>query len=169
MAGKDRIPLFLSPRGEAAKAWRLPVLVRGRRKRRLGLLLAIGLIQSLLTVVVALSVKHVFDQLMGQGQDAASGADGSAYDGWCARSTASRRRDAIRQQRTRSYAGPLLKTVIRLSGRRSLAVYNANQIVQRCAFRPFNFVDLSVWTLNFVNRHNAPTLLAAHSKCETRR
>ncbi|MEQ1610691.1 MAG: ABC transporter ATP-binding protein [Hyphomonadaceae bacterium] len=74
MAGKDRIPLFLSPRGEAAKAWCLPVLVRGRRKRRLGLLLAIGLIQSLLTVVVALSVKHAFDQLMGQGQDAASGA-----------------------------------------------------------------------------------------------
>ena len=74
MAGTVKAPLFLSPRGEAAKAWRLPILLRGRRKLRLWLLFAIGLLQSLLAVVVALSVKHAFDQLMGQGQDATGGA-----------------------------------------------------------------------------------------------
>ena len=74
MAGTVKAPLFLSPRGEAAKAWRLPILLRGRRKLRLWLLFAIGLLQSLLAVVVALSVKHAFDQLMGQGQDASGGA-----------------------------------------------------------------------------------------------
>jgi ATP-binding cassette subfamily B protein len=71
---KPKAPLFLSPRGEAAKTWRLPILVRGRRKLRLWLLFVIGLVQSLLAVVVALSVKHAFDQLMGQGQNASEGA-----------------------------------------------------------------------------------------------
>lgn len=71
---KPKAPLFLSPRGEAAKAWRLPILLRGRRRLRLWLLFVIGLVQSLLAVVVALSVKHAFDQLMGQGQDASGGA-----------------------------------------------------------------------------------------------
>lgn len=76
MAGIDKPPLFLSPRGKAAKDWRLPVLLRGRRNLRLWLLLAIGLVQSLLAVVVALSVKHAFDQLMrqGQGHDTSGGA-----------------------------------------------------------------------------------------------
>lgn len=74
MAGKQKLPLFLSPRGVAAKTWRLPVLLRGRRRLRLWLLLAIGLVQSLLAVVVALSVKHAFDQLMGQGHDEVGGA-----------------------------------------------------------------------------------------------
>ena len=74
MTAKNKLPLFLSPRGAAAKAWRLPVLLRGRRKLRLWLLLAIGLVQSLLAVVVALSVKHAFDQLMGQGHDESGGA-----------------------------------------------------------------------------------------------
>lgn len=74
MAGPTKAPLFLSPRGEAAKAWRLPILLQGRRKLRLWLLLAIGLVQSLLAVVVALSVKQAFDQLMGQGQDVSGGA-----------------------------------------------------------------------------------------------
>ena len=76
MAGMDKPPLFLSPRGKAAKDWRLPVLLRGRRRLRLWLLLAIGLVQSLLAVVVALSVKHAFDQLMqqGQGHDTSGGA-----------------------------------------------------------------------------------------------
>ncbi len=71
---KSKAPLFLSPRGEAAKAWRLPILLLGRRKRRLWLLFVIGLVQALLAVVVALSVKHAFDKLMGQGQNAADGA-----------------------------------------------------------------------------------------------
>jgi len=76
MAGKNKLPMFLSPRGKAAKDWRLPVLLRGRRRQRLWLLLAIGLVQSLLAVVVALSVKHAFDQLMrqGQGHDTSGGA-----------------------------------------------------------------------------------------------
>lgn len=74
MAGMDKPPLFLSPRGKAAKDWRLPVLLRGRRRLRLWLLLAIGLVQSLLAVVVALSVKHAFDQLMRQGHDTSGGA-----------------------------------------------------------------------------------------------
>lgn len=69
-----KTPLFLSPRGKAAKDWRLPILLRGRRRLRLWLLFFIGLVQSLLAVVVALSVKHAFDQLMGQGQDPSAGA-----------------------------------------------------------------------------------------------
>ena len=56
---------FLTPTGEAAKAWRLPVLLRGRRKRRMLLLVALGLSQSVLSVVIALSVREAFDELVG--------------------------------------------------------------------------------------------------------
>ena len=56
---------FLTPTGEAAKAWRLPVLLRGRRKRRMLLLVALGLAQSVLSVVIALSVREAFDELVG--------------------------------------------------------------------------------------------------------
>jgi ABC-type multidrug transport system fused ATPase/permease subunit len=56
---------FLTPTGEAAKAWRLPVLLRGRRKRRMLLLIALGLAQSALSVVIALSVREAFDELVG--------------------------------------------------------------------------------------------------------
>ena len=69
-----KTPLFLSPRGKAAKDWRLPILLRGRRSRRLALLFFMGLLQATLAVVVALSVKHAFDQLMGQDRDGAGGA-----------------------------------------------------------------------------------------------
>ena len=57
--------LFLTPKGEAAKAWRLPVLLCGRRKRRMLLLVALGLAQSVLSVVIALSVREAFDELVG--------------------------------------------------------------------------------------------------------
>ncbi|MEQ1779829.1 MAG: hypothetical protein ABMA14_00605 [Hyphomonadaceae bacterium] len=50
---------FLTPTGEAAKAWRPPLLLRGRRKRRLLLLVVLGLAQSVLSVVIALSVREV--------------------------------------------------------------------------------------------------------------
>lgn len=56
---------FLTPKGEAAKAWRLPVLLRGRRTRRMLLLVALGLGQSVLAVVIALSVREAFDELVG--------------------------------------------------------------------------------------------------------
>ena len=56
---------FLTPTGEAAKAWRLPLLLRGRRKRRMLLLVALGLAQSVLSVVIALSVREAFDELVG--------------------------------------------------------------------------------------------------------
>ena len=54
---------FLAPTGDASKAWRLPVLLRGRRKRRMFLLVALGLGQSVLAVVIALSVREGADKL----------------------------------------------------------------------------------------------------------
>jgi ABC-type multidrug transport system fused ATPase/permease subunit len=56
---------FLTPIGEAAKAWRLPLLLRGRRKRRMLILVVLGLAQSVLSVVIALSVREAFDELVG--------------------------------------------------------------------------------------------------------
>lgn len=56
---------FLTPTGEAAKAWRLPVLLRGRRKVRMLVLVALGLGQSVLAVVIALTVREAFDELVG--------------------------------------------------------------------------------------------------------
>ncbi len=65
MANGNWRRFFLTPTGEAAKAWRLPLLLRGRRKRRMLLLVALGLGQSVLSVVIALSVREAFDELVG--------------------------------------------------------------------------------------------------------
>lgn len=59
--------LLLTPRGDAARSWRLPVLLRGRRRRVFAVLCLIGLLQSLFAVVLALSVKQSLDQLLGSG------------------------------------------------------------------------------------------------------
>jgi ATP-binding cassette, subfamily B, bacterial len=65
MAGGNWRHFFLTPRRDAAKLWRLPVLLRGRRRNRMLLLVALGLAQSVLAVVLALSVKEAFDELVG--------------------------------------------------------------------------------------------------------
>ncbi|MEQ1783629.1 MAG: ABC transporter transmembrane domain-containing protein, partial [Hyphomonadaceae bacterium] len=65
MASGNWRRFFLTPTGEAEKAWRLPLLLRGRRKRRMLLLVVLGLVQSVLSVVIALSVREAFDELVG--------------------------------------------------------------------------------------------------------
>lgn len=65
MASGNWRRFFLTPTGEAAKEWRLPLLLRGRRKRRMALLVGLGLAQSVLSVVIALSVREAFDELVG--------------------------------------------------------------------------------------------------------
>lgn len=59
--------MLLTPRGDAAASWRLPLLLRGRRRRGFAVLAGIGLLQSVLAVVLALSVKQALDQLLGAG------------------------------------------------------------------------------------------------------
>lgn len=80
MANAGWRQFFLSPKGEALKAWRLPVLLRGRRKRRMALLVGLGLVQSLLAVVIALSVRHAFDAL--------NGGEGTSDSGFATAATA---------------------------------------------------------------------------------
>ncbi len=65
MARGDWRRFFLSPGGEEARTWRLPILLRGRRRKRMALLVILGLAQSALAVVLALSVREAFDELVG--------------------------------------------------------------------------------------------------------
>lgn len=74
MAGSGWRRLFLSQKQGAAGSWRLPALLRGRRRRRMALLIGIGLAQSVLAVVLALSVRQAFNQLLGADAGGAGGA-----------------------------------------------------------------------------------------------
>lgn len=64
--------LFLTPRGDEARAWRLPVLLRGRRRWRMAILATIGLLHSIVAVVLALNVKAALDHLLLAGADSGS-------------------------------------------------------------------------------------------------
>lgn len=70
---------ILSPPGKGPGYDRFPVLFRGRRRMRLALLVALGVAQAVLTVVMALGVKRAFDGIGGSSQiEAGLFAGGSA-------------------------------------------------------------------------------------------
>ena len=79
MASDSRIRrLFLQPPGRGGGYGKLPQLLEGRRLWRFLLLLAVGVLQSVAAVVLAMSIKVLFDALGGIGPGGVSGAIGAS-------------------------------------------------------------------------------------------